>query len=426
MTPEAFSAFAGLLPEPMLLVSGAGRVLALNPPAAAALAAAEPVGLYLTDLAADPPEKLARYLGACSRSRAMVLGALTLRRPDGQTRTWRCEGAVLRPWSPEATTLLMLRLRSREAAGRRFALLNDKIAALSRQVHERLEAEAALRRAHEQLEERVAERTAALSRANAELERSNRALEEFASVASHDLQEPLRKIQVFGTFLGEREARHLDPEGRAYLARMLHAARRMQTLITDLLKLSRVAAGRPLVPVDLDEVVRGVLADLEARIAQEAARVEVGPLPVIEADPLQMRQLLQNLIGNALKFHRPGVPPVVRISGEVVPAPQGAAGDGDARTCCRIEVADNGIGFDEQYRDRIFTLFQRLHGRGSYEGTGVGLAICQRIVERHGGRITARSRPGEGATFVVLLPVAHAQTEPAPPPPAAASVQETA
>jgi signal transduction histidine kinase len=188
---------------------------------------------------------------------------------------------------------------------------------------------------------------------------------------------------------------------------MQAAAGRMRSLINDLLTFSRVETkAQPFRPVDLGRVAREVLSDLEGRIEQTGARVEVDGLPTVEAEPTQMRQLLQNLIGNALKFHRPGEPPVVQVHGRPALAPEGE-GDAADPTLCRIAVQDNGIGFDEKYLDRIFGVFQRLHGRGEYEGTGMGLAICRKIVDRHGGSITARSAPGHGATFLVTLPLAR-------------------
>ena len=230
---------------------------------------------------------------------------------------------------------------------------------------------------------------------NQELGRSNRELQDFAYVASHDLQEPLRKIQAFGDRLKSKYGPALNDEGLDYLDRMQKSARRMHTLINDLLEYSRVTTkGDPFTPVDLNQVARDVLSDLEVRVQQSGGRVETGELPVLEADPLQMRQLLQNLIGNALKFYRPEQTPVVRVTAE-------DAGDG----FCQIAVADNGIGFEEKYLDRIFTPFQRLHGRNEYEGTGMGLAVCRRIAERHGGDITAQSTPGQGTTFMVTLPL---------------------
>ena len=187
---------------------------------------------------------------------------------------------------------------------------------------------------------------------------------------------------------------------------MLNAAGRMRRLIDDLLTLSRVTTQqRPFSRVDLDILVREVLSDLEVRITQSGGIVDLGDLPTVDADPTQMRQLFQNLIVNAVKFHRPGVRPVVAIGGELVSTPVGKSEDEQTRLFCRVSVRDNGIGFDEKYRDRIFEVFQRLHGKDDYEGTGIGLAICRKIVERHGGTITAHSKEGQGATFVVKLPV---------------------
>jgi two-component system sensor kinase FixL len=230
-----------------------------------------------------------------------------------------------------------------------------------------------------------------------ELARSNSELEQFAYVASHDLQEPLRKILAFGDRLTAKCGDKLGAEGSDYLARMRMAASRMQSLIHDLLSLSRVTSRpRPFAPVDLTEIASGVVLDLESRIEQLGGRVEVGPLPLVIADRMQMSQLLLNLIANALRFHKPDVSPVVKVFDECVPGTAGV---------CRVAVEDNGIGFDEKYLDRIFQVFQRLHGRGVYEGSGIGLAICRKILERHGGSITASSKPGGGAKFTITLPL---------------------
>ena len=232
------------------------------------------------------------------------------------------------------------------------------------------------------------------------LEASNRELTDFAYVASHDLQEPLRKIQAFGDRLHSKFAAVLGETGQDYLKRMEDAALRMQTLITDLLQFSRVTTkAQPFLPVDLNEIVRGVLSDLEVRIEQTHAVVEVAHLPRIDADALQMRQLFQNLIGNALKFRKPEVPPCIRVTG--------AVRNGSMPPLLELAVTDNGIGFEQKHADRIFVIFQRLHGRGEYEGTGIGLAICKKIVERHSGTIQATSRSGCGATFAISLPVKH-------------------
>jgi PAS domain S-box-containing protein len=240
------------------------------------------------------------------------------------------------------------------------------------------------------------------------LERSNRELQDFAQVASHDLQEPLRKILSFGDRLKTKAGESLDGDSQDYLQRMCNAAARMQTLINDLMAFSRVEIkGQAFVPTDLGVIAREVSADLETRIEQAGGRVLIEELPIIDADPMQMRQLLQNLIGNSLKYFRGGVPPIVRIYCQKPEARRSESLDesGPARQFCEILVTDNGIGFDEKYLDRIFTVFQRLHKKGEYEGTGVGLAICRKIVDRHSGTITARSTPGQGATFVVTLPV---------------------
>ncbi|MGH8562914.1 MAG: sensor histidine kinase [Gammaproteobacteria bacterium] len=244
-----------------------------------------------------------------------------------------------------------------------------------------------------------------LTRRTTDLNASNRELQDFATVASHDLQEPLRKIEAFGGRLKTRYDQVLDEQGRDYLTRMLAATVRMRQLINDLLSFSRVTTkARPFVTVDLTEVAQQVVSDLEGCIDETGGRVEVGALPTIEAEPLQMRQLLQNLIGNGLKFHREGEPPVVRIEGRLLDADDPLAeGSAPGLRRCEIQVQDNGIGFEEVYSERIFDLFQRLHGRDEYEGTGMGLAICRKIVTRHGGTISAHSAPGHGATFIVTL-----------------------
>lgn len=232
------------------------------------------------------------------------------------------------------------------------------------------------------------------------LELSNRELQDFASVAAHDLQEPLRKIEAFGDRLRTKFGAVLGDDGRDYLDRMMVSATRMRKLIEDLLTFSRITTrARPFQPTDLNAIVGNVLSDLELRIEQVGGRVEVETLPTIDADAVQMHQLFQNLVANALKFHKAGETPVVQVKASV------HGGE------CTITVTDNGIGFDEKYLDRIFTIFQRLHGRSAYEGTGVGLAVCRRIAERHRGNITAKSVTGQGAQFIICLPVKQTDLE---------------
>ncbi len=261
------------------------------------------------------------------------------------------------------------------------------------------------RRHAELLERLVLERTI-------ELRRSNLELEQFASIASHDLQEPLRKIQAFGDRLRARCSPMLTEQGKDYLDRILNSAARMRNLINDLLAYSRISLERhPLVEVDLSAVATEVVSDLDELIRQSGGCVELGPLPTIQADPSQMRQLFQNLVGNALKFHRPDVPPVVTVTAQ----PMSAGHDDMDQTAWpryEIAIADNGIGFEEAFLERIFQVFQRLHGRCEYEGTGMGLAICRKIMARHHGHITAHSQPGEGSTFLVTLPVRPSWTGP--------------
>ncbi len=248
---------------------------------------------------------------------------------------------------------------------------------------------------------------ATLAHRAAELARSNAELEQFAFVASHDLQEPLRKIQAFGDRLKVKCTAAQLGDARDYLERMQSASARMQQLINDLLAFSRVYQNaEPFVRVDLGGVVRGVMGDLEVRIEQTKARIEIGSLPTLDADPTQMRQLLQNLLSNALKFQPPNQVPEIKLTARIFPAPENFAPEVPAGTeYCELVVQDNGIGFEEIYAEKIFAVFQRLHGRTEYEGTGVGLAVCRRIADRHTGTITVRSTPGKGTAFTVTLPV---------------------
>lgn len=253
-------------------------------------------------------------------------------------------------------------------------------------VEARREAEAGLRASRDGLEARVAERTA-------ELKRSNADLEAFAAVAAHELQEPVRKLQMFGDLL-KPGGGATPAETEEFVGRMQDAARRMGRLVQDILTLARARAGAgSFETVALSEAVAAAAEDAREALAREGGVLEVGPLPTVRGDPGQLQRLFANLLSNALKFRRPGVPPRIRVSAS------GAKGGP-----VEVEVADNGIGFEDVHARRIFEPFQRLHRRTDYDGSGLGLAVCASIAARHGGSVRARGVPGEGAVFTVTLP----------------------
>ena len=279
---------------------------------------------------------------------------------------------------------------------------------------ERARVDMAIRQREEQyrllvreLDERVQQRTDELLQLNQDLKRSNENLQQFAYIASHDLQEPLRKIQSFGDVLKEQYQTSLG-DGIMYLDRMQQSAGRMSTLIKDLLNYSRISTGQELRElVSLPVILDTVLSDLELVIRDTGAVVRIDPLPAIRGDASQLRQLFQNLLTNALKFRVTDVAPVIYVRTEVISADvirEPIFPTRPATFYYRIEVIDNGIGFDDRHVNRIFQLFQRLHGRNEYSGTGIGLAICEKVVANHGGAITASSQPGHGAVFRIYLP----------------------
>lgn len=253
-----------------------------------------------------------------------------------------------------------------------------------------------------ELESKVQQRTLALRQYSEELQRSNRDLEQFAFVASHDLQEPLRKIHAFGDRLLRKYGNKLDESGSDYLVRMQNASRRMSEMIDDLLSFSRITTQKkPFSRVKLDKLMVNVLDDMEYAIEDVGAMIHVDDLPEIDADASQIRQVFMNLIGNSIKFRQTGVKPEISITCEVETNTESP----EEGRWCRLRFADNGIGFDPQYVDRVFDLFQRLHGRDKYEGTGIGLALCRKVINRHGGTISVDSTPGKGTVFTIRLPM---------------------
>ena len=257
----------------------------------------------------------------------------------------------------------------------------------------------------QQLEKQVQDRTAELEQKNLELEKMNDELKSFAYVSSHDLQEPLRKIQTFSSRILEKEHANLSDTGKDYFHRMQGAAKRMQALIEDLLSYSRTNNTEKVFEhTDLKQLVNEVLDDLKETIQAKQAAVIIGQACTINVIPFQFRQLLQNLLTNALKFSSPDRTPVIHISAQMEPGHIPGKPRAGNNRYCHISVADNGIGFDPEYREKIFELFQRLHGKSAYEGTGIGLSIVKKIVENHSGSITATGIPDEGATFDIYIP----------------------
>jgi light-regulated signal transduction histidine kinase (bacteriophytochrome) len=273
---------------------------------------------------------------------------------------------------------------------------------LELEIHERIASEEKVTELNRQLLENIAS-----------LETANKDLDLFAFMASHDLQAPLRKLRMFSDRLLLNHKDSLSSDGQLYLERIQQVSRRMQELINDILRFSKISVEQEsLVDVDLGGVMEDVLSEMEGTIREKNAEVIVDKLPVVPANALLMGPLFSNLISNALKYSSKLVHPVIHIRSDS--SPSGPAGNGrepDPRYC-RIYIEDNGIGFDQKYAEQIFDMFRRLHSSKEYEGTGIGLALCKKIVEKHKGFISARGKPDEGAVFTVSLPFSAPKEQP--------------
>jgi light-regulated signal transduction histidine kinase (bacteriophytochrome) len=239
------------------------------------------------------------------------------------------------------------------------------------------------------------------------LEATNKELEQYAYAASHDLQEPLRKINIFSSLLQERGHAQFDEKDNEYLNKIINATGRMTTLVTDLLSFSSLKKSDQFVPTNLNESLKSVLEDLDLVIQQKEAVINTDQFPIIEAIPLQMQQIFYNLVNNGLKFTRDNVPPEITISSRMLDQEEKLSDPrlNIEKEYLELKFQDNGIGFSNQYASQIFGLFKRLHSKDTYKGSGIGLALCQRVAENHHGFIYAKGDPGKGACFFVILPV---------------------
>jgi signal transduction histidine kinase len=311
---------------------------------------------------------------------------------------------VTKPFDPD---LLLLKVRSFYRLTEQNRELRRIGEELRNEVERRKKAQEEIEQMNLQLEEKVEQRTKELLDLNYDLENRNTELAQYASLASHDLQEPLRKIITFSKIINERYLTDI-PDAQFGMKKVISSTERMRDMINDLLNYSKLSAQFLFTKVDLEEILQNTISELEITIQEKDAVIVTEKLPVIEAVPGQMRQMFQNLISNALKFSKKDVRPVITIRCETTCEKiieNSTCSEGEF---IRITISDNGIGFDEAYFEKIFTLFQRLHGRNEYEGTGIGLAIVKKIIERHNGIIGVKSCEGKGANFIIVLPVKQA------------------
>lgn len=313
-------------------------------------------------------------------------------------------GAVDYVTKPVDVDLLMLKVKAFLKIYNQKRELEQMQELLGREIEIRKEAQQELSKVNESLEEKVEQRTSELQSKNEELELRNHELQQFSWVVSHDLKEPLRKMETFIKMIRDRFLPD-DVKANDYMGRTISAASRMTRQIDDLLEYSRLSVNADQHLTDLNAIVDEVIQDFDHLIEQKGAKVERQELPSVKGVPSQFRQLFQNLVGNALKFGHPERDPEILIASERIRSRSFSSEIDPKGNFCRITVKDNGIGFDEAYLDKIFIIFQSLHDRQSYEGTGIGLAIAKKIIERHNGLITATSKPGEGATFMIVLPL---------------------
>lgn len=310
---------------------------------------------------------------------------------------------VTKPFDPD---ILLLKVKTFSRLHEQNKKLNEIQQELRKEIEFRKDAERQLNAMNQSLEQTVSQRTENLSNANAELGRKNLELQQFAYIASHDLKEPLRKIQIFGNLIKDKMESPSE-KSLMYVNKVIHSADRMSTLVNDVLAYSAIDIPKKFEPVDLNKILHDILADFEILIEEKNATISKNQLPVVDMIPVQARQLLQNLVANAIKFSREGVQPVISVNADLLPEMEWDATPVDPSRAkyCKLTVTDNGIGFQDEYSNKIFSIFQRLHPSDAFEGTGIGLAIAKKITDTHKGSIMAASKPGVGSSFSVLLPL---------------------